>query len=71
MSDWQPGETAPKDGTRIKLKWASGKEDIGHWCKWIYPEILSPELQALGGEWSTDFGNASADEYEPMEWMPL
>ncbi len=70
MSDWISGETAPKDGTRIELMWKSGKTDIGFWCKWTRPE-LDEDLRELGGEWDTDSGNASAEEYEPIAWRPL
>ena len=56
-SEWQPIETAPKDGTRIML-WLSGpirrpKAIFGRWCP------------RYSGFWMTDVGGA-----KPTHWMP-
>lgn len=56
MSEWQPIETAPKDGTKIigLLKW----EDVSMiW--WTRDEWE-------GDYWDNDQGN----EPEPTHWMP-
>lgn len=58
MSEWQPIETAPKDGTAIILSAYSGALDRmvswdGRWSDW-------------GGVW-THHGRIS----QPTHWMPL
>lgn len=72
---WLPIESAPRDGTRIRLKWRNA-EDVGSWSlfdesnkEWVWEQY--PELRGIDGEWSTDFGNAAADEVEPLGWQPL
>jgi len=65
MSEWQPIETAPKDGTRILAFGQLGLESvvgIGT-VKWEWPD-----------EWHCDPSEAS--EYSPescklTHWMPL
>ncbi len=65
--DWQPIETAPRDGTEILL-WApdySHRAGIGAWCDVI-------------GAWSADIGSMEdgvavfeGDCDGPSHWMPL
>ena len=63
VKGWLPIETAPKDGTRVKLLTQGGKEDIGYWSN--YPRYNPDDLP---GEWSTEFGNCDT----PItHWMPL
>ena len=58
---WQPIETAPKDGTVVKLLCENDLEDLGRYCD--YTEMKG---MTLDGEWSTLFGNG-----EPTHWQPL
>ena len=58
--DWQPIETAPKDGTRVRLL-CPGGEDAGFYDD--YTRLL--EWDGIDGEWCTDLGNG-----EPSHWMP-
>ena len=49
-------------------------EDIGRWSYFHDKEEVwanCPWTKGQDGEWSTEFGNASADEIEPTGWLPL
>lgn len=73
-TNWRPGNTAPKDGTSIRLRWHNGNEDVGEWRVWKEPELVwanHPDLHGRPGEWSTEFGNADSGELEPEAWAPL
>lgn len=59
---WQPIETAPRDGTRVRLL-CSGREDFGFYQD--YTERMLPG-DTLSGEWSTEYGHG-----EPTHWRPL
>ena len=58
MSEWQPIETAPKDGTAVLVY--DGK-------------ITTAEWYGLGGYWSLCRVGAWAEDSEtdPTHWMPL
>jgi len=79
MEQWNSRETLPKDGTRIRILWSNGKEDIGYfdrldYSKWWVEEctkIEHPEIYAEGGEWSTDYGEGDSSEFHPVGWLPL
>ena len=77
MSDWQPIETAPKDGTAI-LVWCPGTVDSVHVSK-LMVAVWDPD------EWNADdvrgafrynrydsgvYGVLDWDD-EPTHWMPL
>ena len=59
MSDWQPIETAPKDGTAV-LGYHSGKMTTVYFEFW-------------GGPWKLVAPGSCAeeDDWEPTHWMPL
>ena len=60
MADWQPIETAPKDGAWVFLYWRSMSLTL-------YPLVAFWE----GEDWQTvgDFGLVGGDT--PSHWMPL
>lgn len=61
MSEWQPIETAPKDGTRIVLA-TSDTAYAGRWA----------ESQYIGMWWmSGDYVAAFSKMNPPTHWMPL
>ncbi len=59
MSEWQPIETAPRDGERVLVAWkvTSGFEiHVGYWS----------------GDWREAYAHAILDELEsPTQWMPI
>ena len=77
MMDWQPIETAPKDGTwmLVACRWIRDPEEegLGDWCRivrWAADErykgfpwaTMDPEGIAFGG---------TIKEGVPTHWMPL
>jgi hypothetical protein len=81
MSEWQPIETAPKDGTVIDL-WVDG-EFAGRRasCYWGKPwhdcgehgRYCDSEWHDLDNGWVDDLNMPlrSLDDREPTHWMPL
>lgn len=64
MSDWQPIETAPKDGTMIILGSAGSEPEIGWWRIWpgiAYNEGCRDETPHSYYTWTT-VEPTSADE---------
>ena len=63
-SEWQPIETAPRDGTELLL-WVYGSVRQASWLPWrdaSYPFVwMTPEGSALCRPWK--------DEEEPTHWM--
>jgi hypothetical protein len=69
---WQTIESAPRDGTRIRLRNDNnGLEDTGYWLDYSHvpaEERLHwpPWMEGQDGEWSTEYGNG-----EMTHWTPL
>lgn len=67
MSDWQPIETAPKDGTVILVKHTRGT--------WIYPKdpakINCVVVFWNGNDRFSQFGPDNFYEEELSYWMPI
>ena len=59
---WSPIQTAPKDGTLVRLLCEHG-EDTGKYCDYTNS---GSSLTGIPGEWSTYSGNG-----EPTHWMPI
>jgi hypothetical protein len=64
MSEWQPIESAPKDGSKVLLNWKSGIV-IGWYERRTVNTHLSPWRRDLFGKGDTAWGA------EPKHWMPL
>lgn len=71
MSDWQPIETAPKDGTFVDL-WAGGR-------RWTDCRFGPVDYKLVPG-WGRDGGNAHEHGYsgktvdevkDPTHWMQI
>ena len=73
MGEWQPIETAPKDGTPILVFDVSehyGDAPRGQTVMVVRYRAYSPnDYRAPGGTWEAPYGPCSADN--PTHWMPL
>jgi len=57
VSQWEPIETAPKDGTWVLI-----------WCGWVgHPRSSAFEH----GSWQNLPWIANSKDYNPTHWMPL
>lgn len=79
MADWQSIETAPRDGTMIWLRLASGYEmpavwmngfesekgECGAWCAWS--ENMIPPSWTDGVCWAANENDEPSDH--PIGWM--
>lgn len=73
MADWQPIETAPKDGSVIDL-WADAWGGPRRYpnCRWRADEWLDDYERCWEQEYSEAMGAYHARyEFEPTHWMPL
>jgi len=60
MTDWQPIETAPRNGTEI-CAWVGENNYFGGWLQLAYVKI--------NGSWS--WRDWDWDEWNPTHWMKL
>jgi len=61
MSDWQPIDTAPKDGTLI-IAWRD---------EWDGPISLMWQMDYRAGREMWCFGGYSFDDDQPTYWIPI
>lgn len=73
MTDWQPIETAPKDGTEI-LGWCPYHGSAGRGSTWVirwneekHTKKPRPYFDASGWVW----GVTDLRKHQPTHWMPL
>ena len=61
MSEWKSIDSAPKDGTRIAIKFSTGNEHEANW------------RTTYGGEWHVDSFKYLpwADQHTITHWKPL
>ena len=68
MSDWQPIETAPKDGTSILVHFAGLNPPAMVVVVWNQGWAGKPG--SLNAEWGWDDGDSSVQR-DATHWMPL
>lgn len=67
--DWQPIETAPKDGTRLRVRYESGDEEDGVYFSNERCCMLGSRAGALKPGWvSYEIGHLPVDT--PTHWAP-
>jgi hypothetical protein len=79
MTDWQPIETAPKDGTFVMLFVPNGQLETGPVTIGGYWKAVerSPDGRFKNGEWTRFSGWLGSDAdchaswCDPTHWMPL
>lgn len=83
MSEWQPIETAPKDGAPVLL-WLKEPPDrnymvsglcdniaIGFWLHGRWGSIEVEDCGSMGGELTGWMSDWSSIDLAPSHWMPL
>jgi hypothetical protein len=73
MSEWQPIETAPRNGERIMI-YSSCKVEIAKWGG--YPNLWGIKdehgyVPDIWIGWIGDDANYDSEFYPPKYWMPL
>lgn len=61
--EWQPIETAPRDGTVILAYWPSSSWGDGY--TYIHPVVF------YDGQWIHDWDRDEETTLDPTHWMPL
>lgn len=69
--DWQPIETAPKDGSPILVfcETLRRDRDAVYVCRWTTP--LKIDIYSGGPGYWVEAGGEQYAEYKPTHWMPL
>ncbi len=68
--EWQPIETAPRDGSKVILGHPEHKAVIGVWHQGYSWESLFPDGNPVF-YWAKDHEDTSGFDFEPTHWMPL
>ena len=66
--EWQPIETAPRDGTAVELLGENEKIDIGKWCEWSehFDKAANGIAADVTGEFSTEHGEGPHTHWRPL-----
>ena len=74
MSDWQPIETAPKDGTKILVGRDGHQTTTGVWVedkgRTLVPDLNEPYWEKFDHSW-WDVVFSEDEWFSPTHWMPL
>ena len=68
VTNWQPIETAPKDGTHLLLALRDGQHTI---LNWIERSVFTGHYQTQGDDWVVEGLWAEINGLHPTYWMPL
>jgi hypothetical protein len=70
---WQPMESAPRDGTVIRLRWGGDGETIGWWMKRKrFDRLRCYPWAFVDMQTGRPFVNNAVDgEYGPTQWAAL
>lgn len=73
MTEWQPIETAPRDGTVVSLKfiWNNQELQAPTLAKWSTDKTRNGGPGAIADGWVGADGNPFVIQYDPTHWMPL
>lgn len=71
MSDWQPIETAPRDGRQILVREGYDPEEVPLVMAWHPPNAEPPEGWWLPSEDSVVSNGLTEDEYSPLLWAVI
>ncbi len=71
MSEWQPIDTAPKDGTEVLLFIPNWNNDvkIGNWCDTV--ELDYGKVRRDRKYWYAGHSYGMAPDPKPTHWMPI
>ena len=69
MTEWQPIETAPKDGTVLIGKIPNGNLDFNNEIKWVSGWCALYKME--WGGMKKEIWLKLNDEHQPTHWMPL
>ena len=67
MSNWQPIETAPKDGTHFLCYFTQMKRGVKHHVGWFGPAMESGKMRFF----LYGVGEFLSADVVPTHWMPL
>lgn len=77
MSGWQPIETAPRDGTPVKVRYADGIEGAARWLTGVVGKKgsrarvkRSDLISKYGGYWS-EIRITEPSRSRPLHWCTL
>jgi hypothetical protein len=67
-ANWQPIETAPRDGTVVELLGENGKLDVGEWHEWSehFDKTANGIAEGVTGEFSTEYGEGPHTHWRPL-----
>lgn len=69
MSEWQPIDSAPKDGTRIDLWWIWWRADTDEFLGRRLPDCYWTSAAGVHERWACEWSSIPSNS-RPTYWMP-